>query len=106
MAEIVIFKRNDQTITVTGLRNAETGVFLNAATVRATLLDPSGQPVSGFNNLSLSYIASSNGNYRGQVEETFDPPEGTGYTLVVDATEGTLVGHWEIPAVIRQRRSP
>jgi hypothetical protein len=100
----ILFKSNDQVIEVFGLKNVLTGAFLNAATVTATLKNRSGQNVAGLTDLPLNYVAGSNGDYRGQVEETFNPPQRDGYTLIIDAAEGGLVGHWEFPARVEARQ--
>jgi hypothetical protein len=93
---LILFKANDQVIEVKGLKNNVSGAFLNAATVTATLKDPAGANVTGLTAIPLAYVAASSGDYRGQVEETFNPAQKDGYTLHIDASEGGLVLHVEI----------
>lgn len=93
------------------LTDSQTGLPINNATVTATLysgrsrFDPDGTPgtaVTGFTNISL--IFQSNGLYQGQIPATFDPGDGGGFILVVDATApGYLAQHWEVPANVTQR---
>ena len=96
-------KANDQIVTLSGLKDSLTDAFQNAALVTATLQDHLNAPVAGLSGLTLGYVAASNGDYRGQVEEVFDPAEGGGYKLVIDAVEGSLVGHWEVPVEVKTR---
>ena len=104
--KVFLKPQNDQVITVDRLKDSVTGAFLNAATVTATLKDHRGNSVAGAIAIVLSLVGgSTTGKYRGQVEETFDPPIGTGYTLEIDAVEGGVVGHWEIPAEVIARIS-
>lgn len=103
LSRITLSKANDQTLTLVGLRDADSNSYLNAATVTATLYDSSGSAVTGLNGITLSYVSSTDGNYKGYVESTFDPSPGVNYTLKVDATEGSVVGHWEIPVTVKVR---
>lgn len=94
---------NDQSLTATGLFNQIDQAYVNNATVVATLLGPNGQPVVGLNQLMLNYIAASNGVYRGIVLNSFAPPVGEGYKLLLDASVGQFKGHWEFPVEIAVR---
>ncbi len=102
--KLVLYKSNDQEVEVIGLKNNITGAWLNAAVVTATLKDPAGANVTGLTALPLAYVALSNGDYRGHVEETFNPTAKDGYTLHIDASEGGVVLHLEIPTRIEIRR--
>jgi len=102
---LTLYKVNDQVIEVLGLKNNVSGAFLNAATVTATLKDAAGQNVTGLTNLTLAYVAASSGDYRGQVEQTFDPAVGGSYTLHIDGSEAGLVLHLEIATTVSVRRS-
>ena len=101
---LTISKANDQTLKIVGLQNADTLDYFNASTVTATLYDSAGSAVTGLTSVSFSYVSGSNGNYTGSVSESFDPSIGTDYTLKIDASEGSTVGHWEIPVSVRVRR--
>jgi hypothetical protein len=102
----VIYIGNDNLIEADGLKDAAAAaVYLNVATLTATLQDANGAPVSGASNIALSYVANSNGKYQGNLEDTVVITDGTDYTLVLDAASGGLKGHWEIPCTARIRRS-
>jgi hypothetical protein len=105
MAEYdIIYKGNDQHLQVSGLADGLTAAWVNDAVVTATLKDSASAVVTGINALSLSYIAASNGNYRGAIPDTFNPAEGYDYTLEITATQGgTTVGFWVRPAWVKVR---
>lgn len=104
--KVFLKPQNDQTVTIDRLKDSVTGDFLNAAVVTATLIDHRGNSVVGAIAITLALVSgNTTGKYRGQVEETFDPPIGSGYTLEIDASEGGVVGHWEIPAEVIARIS-
>ncbi len=102
----IVYDQNDNLIKVNGLEDdAAAGTYLNAATVTATLQDPDGSDVTGATNITLNYIAASNGNYEGTIESTVTLTVGPGYLLVIDADEGGVVGHWELEAEVIARRA-
>ena len=87
------------------------GIPINNATVTATLfagrsatnpLGTPGTPVSPINGLTLGYVAGSAGQYSAVIPGEINPPlNGTGYTLVVDATvAATQIYHTEQPATV------
>ena len=102
---IELFKSNDQTIELAGLKNGLSNGFINSATCTATLKDRDGNSVSGVTNLSLAYVASSDGIYRGNIPDTFDPPTGNDYTLLVDSDDSGNKLHIEIKTRVSIRRS-
>lgn len=102
-SRIVLYQSNDQTVEVDRLRDRLTGSYLNSATVTSTLYDSAGSTVTGLNALSLSYVAASNGKYRGNVEETFAPALGDNYEIWFFGNEGSSYFHLEIPCSVRAR---
>jgi hypothetical protein len=105
-SKITLYQLNDQYLEIDGLADGLTTTVINTAVVTATLKDSTGASVSGLTNLSLTYVASSSGVYRGLIEDTFNPAIGGGYTLYIDAVDGGVnKGHWEIPVVIKVRKS-
>lgn len=103
----VIYDANDMLLSVTGLRNAATAAYLNSATVTATLVDALGVTVTGQSfPLTLAYVASSNGNYRGTLEDTLNTIVGDILTAQVTADAGpALRGYWEVPCQVQTRVS-
>ena len=108
--KLIPVRLNDQYLEIDGLQDAVTLVYYSNATVMATLVDQLGDPVPGFTNVAMSYIAGTNGNYRGLVVQTFNPPLGVGYTVQITAIvpggadpSGNTEGYWEIPAQVTAR---
>jgi hypothetical protein len=90
---------------VTGLVNGSQPVA--DGVVFATLQDGEGNPVIGCVHIALLPVGSPhNGNYAGQVNTDFNPTPGGDYVLVIDASEGTNGGHWEIAIEIEDREQP
>ena len=104
-ARIILYQSNDQTVEIDRLRDRITGSYLNAATVSATLYDSAGSAVSGLTGLTLAYVASSNGRYRGNLEQTFAPALGDNYEIWFDGNEGSSYFHMEIPVSVQARKS-
>ena len=83
---------NDHVIAVDGLRNADTGDYINTATVTATLkVSTTGEIIDG--PIALSYQIGSNGNYRGTLPHDTPLELGVEYTMQYDAV-GTLSARW------------
>jgi hypothetical protein len=105
VVKLTFYKINDQYIEIAGLEDGlAPGTFFNAATVVATLKDREGNVVPEVDGIVCSYVALSNGVYRGPVQESFDPTPGGGYQLFVTASQGGVVGNWTNPAVVEIRR--
>lgn len=101
----IIYNENDNLVVIEGLRDTSTpGGYLNAATVKATLYDPDGAPISGATDIDCNYVSASNGDYEGTIQSTASLTNEPGYTLVIDASEGGAVGHWELEAEVIVRR--
>ena len=102
-AVVYLFPLNNNWIQVAGLENVLDGSFLNAATVMATLINYRGIADPVLNNIPMTYIPASNGNYEGVAPDTFNAPVGSGYILQIQATQGSVQGLWSIPAQVKQR---
>jgi len=103
MISLTFYRGNTQVLTLKGLHSGGdettgTQVFQNAATVTATLNDQNGNPVTGFNGVTLAYVSGSNGWYQYTVPSSFNPAVGYNYTLIVDADIGVGHLHREYPA--------
>lgn len=107
-----LFDDNDQYVQLTGLFSLSGDGFGNltvknyesGATVTATLYDVNGAPVAGLTNISMPYVAGSQGIYRGKVGAAFDAKPGKGlYTLVITAQSGPSQLQFNIPTTIQKR---
>ncbi len=94
---------NTQAVLVNFLKDLLSGDFLDAAVVTATLVDQYRNPDPVFNEITLNYTAGSTGNYVGVVPAAFNPKLGSGYTLILDAAQGGVENHWEIPVTVKVR---
>lgn len=102
---VTLYQDNTQEVQIFGLRDADTQVFLNAASIEATLLDEDRNEVSGLVGIQLVYVPGSNGNYSGVVGADFEPPVGSNYTLVIDGDQGASHLHMEITTSVKVRVS-
>ena len=101
-----IYISNDTQIDVTGLQNAADSSYLNAATVTATLKDSAGSEVSGVSwPLTLSYVASSDGNYSGTIDKAVSISEQVSYFLEITAAQGGIDAFWRIRLFAQYRSS-
>lgn len=84
-----IYLNNDNLLSVENLKNAATDVYINDATVTATLKDKLGANVTGQSwPLTMTFVASSNGTYRGTLEDGLSLTEGESYTAEITADAG------------------
>ena len=100
---IYLFPLNTQIIEIDGLKDVVSGTFLDSATATATLYNNQGQADSILNNITMNYIAASNGQYQGTVPDTFNAPLGSGYTLVITAVQAGVQAQWTIPVQVKAR---
>lgn len=77
---------SDNLLEVVGAKNIATGAYLNAATVTAILVNAdTGAQIAGQTwPLALAYVASSNGDYRGTVND--DITVTTGQRVIAQIT--------------------
>lgn len=102
--EVIIFIENDAFLEIDELHDGLVPAsYFNSATVTATLRDSAGAAVTGINGITLSYIAASNGKYRGSIQETFNAPIGGGYKLELVAIQAGVQGKWVIKAKVKIR---
>lgn len=89
---VTLKRGNDQVVTLTGLRTTtQPPTYLNAATVKATLHDPKGQPMPAYSDIPMVYIADSNGNYEWQIaSELMMLPPSNDYSMVLTAKQDEL----------------
>jgi len=101
--EQVILILNDNLIEIIGLKDASDDSFQNSATVAANIFDKDGTLIVG--PITLAYIAASNGDYRGTIEDSETFILGALYTAKIDADAGLdLKAHWELPLRAENRK--
>jgi len=73
----------DNVIRVRGLKDEVSGDYINDATIRATVYDSDGNPVADAQDLSLSYVSDTNGDYAGEIPNGVSLTAGSLYTVQV-----------------------
>ncbi|QKC83272.1 hypothetical protein [Mesorhizobium sp. NZP2077] len=102
----LVYVDNTNLIEVVGLKSAVEGGFVNDADVSVTVKDASGTNVTGQTwPATLAYVASSDGVYRGILEDDLALVDGAQYVAVIDADAGAnRIGHWEFAFTPKTRR--
>ncbi|RWN11761.1 hypothetical protein [Mesorhizobium sp.] len=102
----VVYVGNTNVIELSGLKSAVEGTFVNDASVTVTVKDKDGANVSGQSwPAAMAYVASSDGLYRGILEDDLALVDGETYFAHVDADAGdNRIGHWEFHFVPKTRR--
>jgi len=102
-----LYLSNDNLLSVENLKNAATGVYVNDATVTATLKNSNGVNVTGQSwPLTLAFVSSSNGVYRGTLEDGLSLAEGEVYTAEITADAGSdQIASWSIKLTANKRTS-
>jgi len=105
MSHSIVYIENDNLIQLTGLQDAATSVYVNNATVTVTVTDRKGVNVSGQSwPLTLSYVASSNGNYEGTLEDGLVLSIGQKYEAKVVADAGSdKIATWYLDLMAQRR---
>ena len=96
---------NDNNVTLDGVKNGATNTFLNSATVTMTLKDSADANVSGESwPVTMAYVASSDGIYRGTLRDTLSLTHGAPYTLEMTVDAGAdLLGLFQKPILALRR---
>lgn len=102
----LVYVDNTNLVELSGLKSAIEDTFINDATVRLTVKDEDGTSITGQTwPATLTYVASSDGVYRGIIEDDVALIDGTTYYAHIDANAGTnRIGHWEFAFVPKTRR--
>lgn len=87
----VLLIGNDQTLLVQSVTDEITGSYINDATVTASLRQMNTTAVPGQSwPLTLDYVAASNGNYRGNLENDLEIREGLKYIVEITIVSGSF----------------
>ncbi len=85
--ETKLYAGNDTDLVVNGLTDDSTGSYINDATIVCNVtVAASGATVAGGVNVSVPYVATSNGNYLGVLPSTASITAGVTYNLVFTAS--------------------
>ncbi len=93
-----IYLSNDHLLELRGLKNIATDAYIDDATVTAILVDEDDAQVSGQTwPLALSYVAGSDGIYRGTLTDSLSLTVDRVYTAQITVSGGSnLAAYWEI----------
>jgi hypothetical protein len=100
------FIGSDQLLEVSGLKDPVTGLYVNNATVRATMYEADGTTaiLGQAWPLVLSYVLASDGNYNGILEDGRELVDGRFYWIDLEADAGSdLIKTWRWRDVARYR---
>ena len=98
----IAFLESDNVVRVKDLQNKGSGSYLNAASVvLKELKDSAGAAVPGFSDTTMDYVASSNGNYTGVLQDTLPLADNAEYTAKVVAIGDGLQKTWLLTIVTR-----
>ena len=98
----VIYISSDNLIEVTGVLNVATNTYLNSATVTVRLVDAAtSSDISGQSwPLTLTYVAASNGDYRGTLSDDLVISGSQNITAQVTVDGGAgLKRYWEVACI-------
>lgn len=104
MTPSALFIDNDLTLTLSGVRKADTGDYLDGdATVTYAIVDEAtGDPIT---DGDFTYVALSSGNFRANVQsaDLAGLVAGSRYTIAVTAAQDGYDGRWTLTLPARQR---
>jgi len=81
-----VYLSTDNCIRVRGLKDCVTEEYINDAVITATLYDADDSPVSGAEDMSISYITGTDGDYAGEIPHTVTLVENAYYTVKITIT--------------------
>ena len=104
MTPSALYVDNDLTLTLTGVRKADTGEYLDgtAAVAYAIAEESTGDPVTSGD---FDYVALSSGNFRANVQaaDLSTLVLGTRYAITVTASQDGYDGTWTLTLPARSR---
>jgi len=103
---ILLSGDNDNVLQLAGLKNGIDELFINDATVTATINDSSGADIPGMTwPAAMTYISASDGSYQLLLDSALNLQKNTIYTVHIHVISGGLTGHWtqHIRATARSR---
>lgn len=103
---LTVYVSNDNLIEVDGLQNAASDAYITSVTSATfTLVDSSGNDVTGAVDIALSYVSGSNGKWRGTLADTVSLTAAAKYTCNISINAGAgLQGEWSVPVRAETRK--
>ena len=100
---MILLIGNDCEIVIDALRLSSDDSYVNDATLIYTLYDSTGAVVSSLSGVSVTYVAASNGDYRGVIPGTATLTENAAYRILVTSSNYSL--RWEAWVTAQRRTS-
>lgn len=106
---IPLYIDSDSSIEIDALKDPTDNTFVNDATVTANVKTPAGAVVSNGGPITLSYIANSDGDYRGTlgddaaINDGSSSGDGPDYFLEVTAESSGRTKFWRFPCRAKYR---
>lgn len=98
----MLLKDNDNDVYLEGLRQARDNSYVNDATLAFTAYDSDGNAISGATSVSMTYQASSNGNYIGVIPSSVSLTEGAQVRIKITSSNyGISREFWDVVSVGR-----
>jgi hypothetical protein len=91
-----VYIANTNILEVRGLQEAISGDYINNATVSVTIVNDCGAAISGQSwPLSMTYVATTNGDYRATISDAAQMIPGRNYFAEISANAGVnKIGFW------------
>lgn len=100
-----VYVDNTNVLQLDGLQDAIDSSYINDADVTFSLVDKDAAELDGQTwPADMDYVATSNGNYRGFIENDVELVAGQTYRAIIEVDAGTnRIGHYEFPFVPKIR---
>lgn len=102
--QVAWYSSNTHLVEIDNLTDESTGAYINSgATVTADIYDVTAAGVVGSSSITLTYVAASNGKWRGVMPYSVVLPSGNSFKLRVTATFSGAQGFWNPDLVVVTR---
>lgn len=102
MHALAFFKGNDMLLEVRDLKDVVADTYINsAATVSADIYDVTAAAIVSSSGIALSYVAASNGKWRGTYPYSLALLTTGVYRARITVLAGSLHGYWEADLLVQ-----
>jgi len=92
--------RNDNLVSLNGLKDQVSATFVNTATVNLTVTDTTNRVIAG--PIAMPYVTGSTGNYQAILPASTPLQAGVSYRVTIQVT-GPAVAEWDVPVTAEWR---
>lgn len=102
----ILYIANDNLLKLTGLKDARDGSTITGASIDVTIQDRDGNDIAGQAwPTPMTEDPNSAGDYYAVLDAALQLAGHPRVTAVIDATSGSIDGHWEVPCRVQVRTS-